>query len=154
VFGTSGEKTIYKYDMEKKNGYRVFIQKLQSYQNFCFEKTPLVLSKNSSHLRSRYYCKYFRNQRWWSTEKGTFLMVSNMDRPPCQGFEFFLMQVRLAMLCHFLSSSFLWKAFASRRTVSYMYRLEICKDIKNGVTAYYLWSPDSSQNLSFVLPHP
>lgn len=53
-------------------------------------------------------------------------MVSNMDRPPCQGFEFFLMQVRLAMLCHFLSSSFLWKALANRRTVSYIYRLEIC----------------------------
>lgn len=39
--------------------------------------------------------------------KSTFLMVSSIDRPPCQGLEFFLMQVRLAMLCHFLSSSFL-----------------------------------------------
>lgn len=54
--------------------------------------------------------------RIWST----FLMVSNMDLPPCHGFEFFLMHVKLAMLCHFRSSSFLWKAFASKSTVSYM----------------------------------
>lgn len=37
----------------------------------------------------------------------TFWMVSSMDQPPFHGLVDFLMQLRLAMLCHFLSSSFL-----------------------------------------------
>lgn len=57
----------------------------------------------------------------------TFLIVSSMDLPPFQGLVDFLMQFRLAMLCHFLSSSFLWKALASMSTLSYRYRLETCK---------------------------
>lgn len=48
----------------------------------------------------------------------TFFTVSSMLFPPCQGLEFFLMQLRLAMLCHFLSSNFLWKVLASSSTVS------------------------------------
>lgn len=49
----------------------------------------------------------------------TFLIVSNMDLPPFHGLVDFLMQLRLAILCHFRSSNFLWKALASIRTLSY-----------------------------------
>lgn len=48
----------------------------------------------------------------------TFFTVSSMLLPPCQGLEFFLMQLRLAILCHFLSSNFLWNVLASSKTVS------------------------------------
>lgn len=49
----------------------------------------------------------------------TFLIVSSMDLPPFHGLVDLRMQLRLAMLCHFRSSSFLWKALASIRTLSY-----------------------------------
>lgn len=43
----------------------------------------------------------------YNTSVTTFWMVSSMDQPPFHGLVDFLMQLRLAMLCHFLSSSFL-----------------------------------------------
>lgn len=42
-----------------------------------------------------------------SESLSTFWMVSSMDQPPFHGLVDFLMQLRLAILCHFLSSSFL-----------------------------------------------
>lgn len=49
----------------------------------------------------------------------TFLIVSSIDRPPFHGLVDLRIQLRLAILCHFRSSSFLWKALASIRTLSY-----------------------------------
>lgn len=49
----------------------------------------------------------------------TFFIVSSMDLPPFHGLVDLRIQLRLAMLCHFRSSSFLWKALASIRTLSY-----------------------------------
>lgn len=49
----------------------------------------------------------------------TFFIVSSMDLPPFHGLVDLRIQFRLAMLCHFRSSSFRWKAFANIRTLSY-----------------------------------
>ena len=56
---------------------------------------------------------------WRAPLAHTFLIVSSMDLPPFHGLVDLRMQLRLAMLCHFRSSSFLWKALANIRTLSY-----------------------------------